>query len=289
MKFLINLIVCCFCLSAIGQPLDSVHTGNKRLRNLGIASVGLYAGALYGLDRLWYSDSGRQSFRFFNDNAEWNQVDKLGHFYSAFYLSHGSEKMLSWAGLEKPKSYIIGAATGFLLLLPIEIFDGHSEAYGASAGDLVANAAGAGFFLIQTALWDQPRIYPKFSFHQTRFSPIRPGVLGDNLAAEILKDYNGQTYWLTFDVDKFVRFPVWLDVSVGYGAEEMVYARRETNLEAGFQDYRQFYLAPDLDLRAFKGRSKAINTLLDIGSILKFPAPTLEFSKGKASFHWLYF
>ena len=51
------------------------------------------------------------------------------------------------------------------------------------------------------------RIYPKFSFHRTDYAPLRPDVLGDGLAEEIFKDYNGQTYWLSFDMDKFIKFP----------------------------------------------------------------------------------
>ncbi|NJM25882.1 MAG: DUF2279 domain-containing protein, partial [Bacteroidia bacterium] len=110
------------------------------------------------------------------------------------------------------------------MLVPVEIFDGFSDAYGASAGDLIADAAGPLLYLGQKALWQEVRIHPKFSFHQTRYAPMRPDLLGDNLTSEVLKDYNGQTYWLSVDVDKFIQFPRWLNIAVGYGAEEMITA-----------------------------------------------------------------
>ena len=31
-------------------------------------------------------------FDFFNDNGEWKQVDKIGHFYSTYYFSYGTSR-----------------------------------------------------------------------------------------------------------------------------------------------------------------------------------------------------
>ncbi len=53
-------------------------------------------------------------------------------------------------------------------------------------------------------------------------------MLGVNLLQQVLKDYNGQTYWLAFDIKPWLRkeshFPAWLNLSLGYGAQELVYA-----------------------------------------------------------------
>ena len=88
---------------------------------------------------------------------------------------------------------------------PIEIFDGYSEAYGASAGDLIANATGSLFFLAQQKVWGEQRLIPRFSFRRTGYPSLRPDVLGDTRVSEILKDYNGQTYWVSIDADKFIK------------------------------------------------------------------------------------
>lgn len=256
---------------------------------LAITSGATYGVALIGLNELWYKDSGRQSFRFFNDNSEWKQVDKLGHFYSAFYLSAGTSQALMWCNVQKQKANLWGSVTGFLILLPIEVFDGFSDAYGASTGDLAANALGAGFFLAQSSLWNEVRIQPKFSFHTTDYAPLRPNVLGDTFTSELLKDYNGQTYWLSFDMDKFIKFPAWLNLAVGYGAHGMVYAREDANNEANYDAYRQYYFSLDLDLTGIKTRSKALKTFFSVVSMIKVPGPTVEFSRKGVRFHALYF
>jgi hypothetical protein len=269
---------------------DIKTVSNRKLRNLGIAAGVTYTAALVGLDRLWYSGSDRTSFHFFNDNAEWKQVDKLGHFYSAFHISDGSSRLLKSIGVRDRSAHLIGAVSAFGILLPIEIFDGHSRAYGASVGDLAANAAGSAFFLGQQALWSEIRIHPKLSFHTTRYADMRPEVLGDGLAEQILKDYNGQTHWLSFDVDKFARFPKWLNVAMGYGAQRMVYARDHQNTNQGLPaPYRQFYFSVDWDLTAIKTRSKTLKTFLYFVNMIKLPAPALEMGSRGVRFLPFYF
>jgi hypothetical protein len=153
---------------------------------------------------------------------------------------------------------------GFGVLLPIEILDGFSDAYGASVGDLFANAAGSTFFLAQSQIWGESRIHPKFSFHRTRYAKLRSSLLGGDLSSEI--------------------------VAAGYGAEGMVHARDLQNIEAGYErPYRQYYLSIDFDLTSIKSKSKIINTLLFVANMVKIPAPALEFSQKGVKFHPLYF
>lgn len=288
---LISVVLLFSILNVFGQSTDSSQTVNKkRLRTFVGISGAVYGVTLIGLNELWYSDSERQAFHFFNDNAEWKQVDKLGHFYSAFYLSYGTSSALSWCGLKQRKADLWGSLTGFLIMVPIEVFDGYSDAYGASSGDLLANAAGSGFFLGQKLLWKEIRIQPKFSYHKTDYPTFRPDdALGDTFASELLKDYNGQTYWLSFDMDKFLRFPKWLNLTIGYGADEMVYAREGSNAAAGYDAYRQYYIGLDFDLTGIKTRSKFLKTFFAVASMIKLPAPTVEFSSEGAKFHPFYF
>lgn len=290
MNRLIFLFLTFPCLAFSQSNDSSISINKKRLSTFVIGSAAAYSITLIGLNELWYEDSPKQSFRFFNDNAEWKQVDKLGHFYSSFYLSYGTSGSLQWCNIKQKKSDLIGSLVGFGVMLPIEIMDGFSASYGASAGDLLANAAGAAFFLGQSVLWKELRIYPKFSFHQSDYARQRPNVLGNGMPGEILKDYNGQTYWISFDMDKFIRFPRWLNLAAGYGAEGMIYARDEQNMNAGYaQAYRQFYISVDFDLRAIKTRSRAVNTLIFIASMIKLPAPAIEFSSKGTKFHAFYF
>jgi uncharacterized protein YfiM (DUF2279 family) len=287
--------VCIFGLLAGAGPssfsqTDSTATINKRkLTTLLIASAAGYSAGLVTLNHVWYKNTEHQPFRFFDDNAEWKQVDKAGHVFASYYLSDVTSRMLKGSGVTERKANVYGALSGLLLTLPIEVFDGFSDGYGASPGDVVADAVGPALFLGQQLLWREKRLHPKFSFHRTGYAPMRPSLLGDNLLSEIVKDYNGQTYWLSFDVDKFTRFPKWLNIALGYGAEEMIYARDSENRFRGFEPHRQYYLAIDFDVSAIKSRSKLVKTLLYVLNTIRLPAPAVAFSRGSAKFHPFYF
>lgn len=277
--------------SSWAQSTDTIVSpiNQKRLRTVIIGSAVAYAGSMAVLSQAWYSQNPSQSFHWFNDAAEWKQVDKCGHFYSAFQLSSIGSRSLQWANMPRTKSDRIAAITSFAVMSSIEVFDGFSAGYGASATDLLANAVGAGFYLGQGAVWNEVRIYPKFSYHSTSFASQNPDLLGSTPAERLLKDYNGQTYWLSVDMDKFIRFPKWLNLSAGYGADNMIQAQDSENMAAGYTPYRQYYLGLDFDLTAFRSRSKFWNSVIYFVNMIRLPAPALEFSQGKVKGHWLYF
>lgn len=269
------------------EDTTALTINRKGLRKAVIISSVTYASSIAALNHLWYRHADKQSFRFFNDNAEWKQMDKLGHAYSSFYLSYGISRGLQHYRVPEGKADLIGSLSAFAALIPIEVFDGHSTAYGASTGDLIANATGPLLYLAQKRLWNEVRILPKYSFHTTRYAAMRPEVLGRG-AEQIIKDYNGQTFWLSADVDKFIAFPKWLNIAVGYGAERMVYARdsQHTDLPLPF---RQYYLSIDFDLTSIPTRSRVLKAVFFMASMVKLPAPTIEWSQGTTKFHPLYF
>ncbi|MHC2991195.1 hypothetical protein OB13_06200 [Pontibacter sp. HJ8] len=296
------LLWICFVLSL--QPLQGMAAGapdtttvpvnKQRLWVLGTGFTAGYTAMLVSLNNTWYQDQERTSFHFFNDNRQWRQVDKAGHFWGAFHESRAGIDLLRWAGVPDKKAILYGGLTGILLQTPIEIFDGYQADYGASVGDLIANTVGAAGVVAQELAWREVRIMPKFSFQTTQYAAERPNVLGSSLAERALKDYNGQTYWLSVNVGSFLKeeskYPKWLGIAVGYGGEEMVYNDPETNRALGLSAHRQYYLSPDLNLMHFKGRSKLLNTALYVLSIIKIPAPALEYNrKDGFQFHPLYF
>ena len=61
----------------------------KRVRLVTIGNIVGYGGILVGLNAEWYAKYPRSGFHFFNDDAEWLQVDKVGHAYSAYTESRG--------------------------------------------------------------------------------------------------------------------------------------------------------------------------------------------------------
>ena len=285
--FLVLLLTLSFFSNAQLQEPDSLK--NKRLKPVLIAAGATYATALVGLNSLWYADFERQSFHFFNDNSEWKQMDKVGHFYAAFQISHSSYRLLRWSGLSENKALLWGTVSSFLALTPIEVFDGFSSGYGASIGDMAANTLGGMAYYVQKKAWNEIRIHPKFYFRRSGYAPLRPELLGSSLREELIKDYNAQEYWLSFDLSKFNdKIPKWLNVSVGYGASGMVYAEDRSNLQNGYEPRRHYFIGFDLDLHEYKSRSKLVNTLVFIVNMVRIPSPALEMSSGELKFHFIY-
>lgn len=282
--FLVSSYPICF-----GQALVKDSVNKKRRNVLIIGTSTAYTATMVGLNRVWYSSFDKQPFAFFNDSKEWFQMDKVGHTFSSFQISKFGSHALQWTGLSKKKSDRIAALSSFFMVSSIEIFDGYSSGYGASASDLIANALGSTLYLSQQMLWDEVRIHPKFSFHQTYLANQRPSLLGSNLGQQIIKDYNGQTYWLSIDVDKFTPFPKWLNLAIGYGGHQMVYADIEEGIANGYNPYRQLYISIDLDLTNIRTKSRTVRTLLYIANMIKLPSPTLEISQGKLKSHAFYF
>ncbi|WP_216818564.1 YfiM family protein [Solirubrum puertoriconensis] len=251
-----------------------------------------YAGTYYTLSKGWYTGP-RSRFHWFDDSREWKQLDKAGHLWGAFHESRGAVDLLHWAGLTPKQAIWYGGFVGFLLQSPIEYFDGRDPAYGASATDLAANFAGSAGLIAQQLTWGEVRLMPKVSFRTTPYAQRRPNVLGKNLGERLLKDYNGQTYWLCADVGAFLpegnRWPRWLQPTLGYGAQQMLYNDPDTNRAAGLDAYRQYYLSFDIDLRHIPTRSKALRTVFYVASIFHLPAPALELNRKRGLvLHGLY-
>src|SRR5688572_5372553 len=95
------------------------------------------------LGSTWYSNQTQTHFHFFNDNREWMLMDKLGHTTVSFHESDFIIQAYKWAGVSKKKAIIYGGLSGIFYQTPIEILDGFSSDYGASYGDIIANASGS--------------------------------------------------------------------------------------------------------------------------------------------------
>jgi hypothetical protein len=246
----------------------------------------LYAALVLAASMAWYSDQMVQPFHFFNDLPEWKQLDKLGHAFCAFHVCAIASRLLCWGGLKH--SIAIGTAVGFLIVSSIEVFDGFSIGYGASLFDLMANALGSILFLAQAKFLRQIKLFPKFSFHFTSFATVRPSLLGDGFLQEILKDYNGQTYWYSWSPEK-KWWPSFLSIAVGLGAEGMVYGRDAENELHNFSPYRKYFLSVDINPHFFQPKQLWAQALVTTLTIFKFPAPAIELSTEGIRFHWLYF
>jgi uncharacterized protein YfiM (DUF2279 family) len=238
----------------------------------------------------------------FNDFPEWKQVDKVGHFYSAYIESWGSMELWHWAGMDRKKRVWIGGMSGAVYQTVIEVLDGFSAGWGWSWADFGANILGSSTLVAQELAWNEQRIRIKFSFHNKTYSdPLlneRSDVLFGRSAAErLIKDYNGQTYWASANLKAFFPssgLPAWLSIAAGYGAEGLFGGTENTGKDSNgniifnrpdIRRYRQWYLSPDIDLAKIHTNKKAVKFLLTVLNAFKFPAPSLEFSNGKLKVH----
>jgi hypothetical protein len=321
-------------------PVDTLTHKQKLVRkSILLGSMGVYtAASLTFLDLLWYRPYQTTNFHFFNDNAQWCQMDKFGHAFSAYSsarlvmqtmnwagfetspfhagLGQLSSGGLRWAGFSEKQSIIIGQTFGLLYLSSVEIMDGFSKEWGFSWGDEAANFVGGFAFSLQQYYWGEQRIQLKFSTHGTDFPKYRPNVLGSNWVEQIIKDYNGQTYWIAFNISSFLKkgnkFPNWLNLAFGYGATNMisgknnliVYPDGNTAVDPVsnqteiidkngqinyFNRYRKYYVSLDIDFTKIKTRSRLLKSIFSVINSFKIPFPTMEFDRYGSHFKPFYF
>lgn len=278
----------------------------KRVTLVAAGNIAGYGGAMAALYKTWYSHYPQTHFHTFDDNREWKQMDKFGHIYSAYIESYGSMEMWRWAGLPRKQRIIIGGMSGAAYQTIIEVLDGFSAQWGWSWGDFGANVVGSSVLVSQELAWNEQRIRYKFSFHRKNYGNEQLNqrantIYGNSTLERMLKDYNGQTYWLSANLKSFLpqsNLPAWLNIAAGYGAEGMFGARANLaqdehgNVILDRRDikrYRQFYIAPDIDLSKIRTKSKLVRLAFGVLNSFKFPAPSLEFSNHNLKLNWVHF
>ncbi len=280
-------------ISAKHLSIDSINNLKKKERLCYFVGFGGTAISHLALSQIWYKDYPQSKFHFFNDNKEWLQMDKCGHAFSSYYLGVAGIEAAKWAGVPKNKQWK-WAIFGSIFQDPIELWDGLSAGWGASVGDLAANTFGTFLSAGQQALWDEQKIKMKFSYHLTGFAEIRPNTLGKSWNEQLLKDYNGQTYWLTYSPIKKYK---WAGVALGYSAYGLLggFNNVWTDKNNLVHDYsyqprqRQYFLSLDLDLTRIKTNNKVLKKLFFVLNGIKIPFPALEYSNKQFKSYGLYF
>jgi len=266
-----------------GHP-DGINSG--RLVGVMVGTTVLYALSTYLLGKTWYTR--RVPFHTFNDNNEWLQMDKAGHATTAYAISRGEYELFRWSGVPDRTAALTGGAIALLFQSTLEVFDGHSEGWGFSGGDMAANAAGVALFVGQQVGLDQQPLSLRYGFSSSIYPQYRPELLGRRRFAQMLKDYNGQQYWLSVNLATVLpvgpSFPRWLNLDLGYSGSGMTGGRANPPLYGAdgqplvFWRVRQFYLAPGLDLVHLVPVASTGHLLLGATQFIRLPTPTLEFN-----------
>ncbi|MCH8555148.1 MAG: YfiM family protein [Schleiferiaceae bacterium] len=257
-----------------------------------------YIGGMVYLNEVWYRDKERVPLHFYNDNAGWKQMDKVAHAYVAYHQSRAGYHALRWSGVDKRKALWYGGSLGFVLQLPIEIFDGIYEGYGFSWGDVGANAAGSVLFMTQQHFFDEQPVSFKFSFYPSEYAALRPRALGQNTMEQLFMDYNAQRYWLSIGLNRLwqnERIPDWLNLAIGYSGGGMLGEFENPRFVGGrpvppTERYRQFFIAHDIDFGRIKTNKTWLKSIYQGLNLLKFPAPAIEYNTQFGwQFHLIFF
>ena len=299
-----SLFILIYCLSinlnVAAQNLPVQDKFNQaRFNTVVITETALTTIGLIGLNYLWYKKFPHSRFHLFNDGKEWMNMDKAGHATTAYNMSNLQYNMMRWSGVKNNTSIWVGGLTALGFQTIIEILDGYSNKWGFSVTDMLANVLGTTLFMSQQFAYNEQRVQMKFSFHKTIYPAYYPAGLGKNNWHRWLKDYNGQTYWLTINPSSFMKtntgFPRWLNASIGYGAEGMIGANNNPSVINGkaipyFERYRQYYFSLDADLNRIDMKNTSPKALLSLPRLIKMPFPAIEISKhAPVKYHWLYF
>ena len=287
-------------------PTNAKESPNKKrvLTAISLHAVG-DAGTLVILSKAWYKNYPKTSFHTYNDSREWLQMDKAGHAWTAYNIATHSAGLWKWTKLDTKKAVLLGGASALGFQTILEYLDAHSAAWGWSWADMGANVFGTALFTAQELKWEAQRIQFKFSSFPSSYDPsLRErahDLYGNNYATRLLKDYNAQTYWLSFNGRSFLPksgLPSWLNLGFGYGARGLFggYQNMAKDKNGAVTFYRpdvarkrQFYLSPDIDFTKIKTRKKSVRTVLWLLNVIKVPAPSLELSGGKLKGHFLSF
>ena len=291
-------------VDTVSMKVDTIPNFKKRQTIVAVSNLLLYTGSISALNKVWYANYPKTSFHLYNDGGEWLNMDKVGHAYSAYQISRLQFNTLKWAGVKPKKAVLYSSLTSIGYQTIIETLDGFSSGWGWSWKDMAANGLGTGLWASQQLAWGEQKVKLKFSTHYNKYSDSQleyrnNQLFGKFFTERLLKDYNAQTFWLSANINAIcpkLPAPKWLNIAVGYGAENMFggFANNWSTptgdvARMDLKRYAQWYLSLDVDFERIPTKSKALKFLFYILDAIKMPAPTLMLVNGKISGQWLYY
>ncbi len=273
-----------FFFNSFSYPAFTERTKKEKKKRALVHSTHVlgYGGSLAALYKVWYSDFDRTKLHGFDDSKEWGGMDKVGHLITSFQLANASNKMYKFAGIKDKNAALIGSSVSLFYLTTLEFFDGFSAKWGFSFYDMGANVIGTSVaYLKNTGILKNINL--KYSWHNTKYPAYRPDILGNTIFEKMLKDYNGQTYWLSINLPKKLfsdSSSNWLCLSFGYSIDGFTGGKAnyfDSNLinPPVFKRIGEFYFSVDIDPEKLNIRSKFLKKLLKFLNVIKIPAPAI--------------
>jgi hypothetical protein len=263
---------------------DSLN--KKRLTGVSIGIATTWSASMFALHQIWYKHVEKSKFHSFNDGSNWLQMDKVGHVYTSYQISSLTSNLYTWTGLNRTSSTLIGSAIGLGYQTTLELFDASSKEWGFSWWDMGSNFLGSAFYLGQELAFGEQRILLKFSYLPSKYAAYRPSVLGSNFQERLLKDYNGQTYWLSISPFSFFKtesLPKWLCFSFGYSINQKLVGDSDFYIAANgetFSASREMIFSMDIDFSQIPVKKKWVKALLKQLNYIKIPFPAIIYRNG---------
>lgn len=298
MRFLIILFLLPFGI--LSQQDSLVQHKPSKGRVIGVSSgIGvIWGGSMIGLSQIWYKGMEKSKWHTFDDSREWLQMDKAGHIYTANKISLLTGELYQWSGLNNRTAALIGFGVGMGYLFTLESLDATGKDWGFSWSDMGANTLGASLYLAQQLAWKEQRLILKFSYSHSKYAQYRPNTLGKTFPERLLKDYNGQTYWLSTSPGAFLKkskFPSWLCFSIGYSIDgklhgiDNTYTINQNGENITFHAQRQLLFSLDIDFSKLPIKKTWLKAIVKQFNYLKLPFPTLILTGNQWSGRWIYF
>ncbi len=275
------------CLALLSPPAlaqadpDSAQVHPVRLAILGTLTAGTVVAVHFYQQGAWWQGA-RAPFRFENDWDYALNVDKMGHAYGAYLLSHLFSYGLAWGGLKHSTSVTFGSLFGISYQLYVEVEDGFHKDYGFSPGDAIADVAGGMLPLVQES-------YPALQSFALKWSYFPSSEYLNELKKTpdrvFIDDYEGQIYWVSWTPRAMLSGPAvdwlpgWLGLAFGYGARQLYTAT----------DRHQVWAVTfDVSLSRIDTGSGFVNALFTALDHIHLPAPGLFVERGVVTLGLIY-
>ena len=263
--------------------LNQKKINNERmLLVMGGLTVTLAGSYYYAKNTWWTGESGKFHFDNGPDFTYALNVDKAGHFIGGLQSSDMLSSALKWSGMKERQALWYGAMYGTGLQFAIEMKDGYATYWGFSKWDLILGSSGSFWPIAQEYLhfcrafdfklsyWKRSNIYWELEAQRGKY----PSKFAWH------EDYPNQTYWLSADINRFLKQDWWPDyiyVAFGFGLNDKQYLDKESRKIGG---RNEFYIALDYNIPKLLSRynTPLANSIKHWMNYIKLPSPTIQIS-----------
>ena len=283
------LLLCLFLAPVFPVPVyaqsDQVATkDSSTIASIALASllpVGMISGALTLNYLTFWRYANQVPWHWSNDPPYAMHIDKFAHFDLSAAGSDGMAWAYRSAGVKPETSVWLGAGIMFATGVLIEMEDarhGWSAEYGFSPGDATGDLLGSALPVLRY-------YYPFFNRLSTKLSLWPSDVLKQGAYKTIADDYESQFFWLSWDVHDVTPLPSWLNIALGFSAENLLPADFLPSRK-GTTPYTDVYISPDINLAGIQIEGEFWRVFTSIMSYVRIPLPSLQFYP-RFKFWWL--